>query len=88
MVTGAPNVPVPIEEAGAGGRMASRALINADATNTADILIGPDSQANMDKIFAGTGYQIPDLGSGRKFVLGNWWIKSANASQKIKVSYV
>lgn len=88
VTTGTANVAVRLEENGAPGRSARRALIKADAGNAADVSIGPDQNADMDTIGAGMTYSIPDAGDGRAFTLGNWWVKSASATQKVRITYV
>lgn len=85
VITGSANVAVRLEENGNPGRRAHRALVQAGG---ADLSIGPDQDANFQTIYGGTSYQIPDAGNGRQFILGNWWVKSASATQTVKVSYV
>lgn len=85
--SGTPNLATKIEEAGAGGRTARRALVRADSGNAAEISIGPDPDADLHALGAGDTYLIEQPG-GSLFTIGNWWVKSASASQGLKVSYV
>lgn len=88
VTTGGANVAVRLQENNAPGRTARRALLKADSGNAADISFGPDQNADMDTLGAGMTYGLPDAGDGRAFSLDAWWVKSASATQKVRVTYV
>lgn len=64
----------------------SRVILRADASNTADITIGPNSSANFDAVSAGTDYEIP--GDQDTLDLAAWYFASTAASQLLHILFV
>lgn len=68
--------------------LATKALVFADAANTAAVTFGPDTNANARSVKAGEEYAI-ELPPGKApFDLADWSAKSGDASQKLNILYV
>lgn len=83
--TGTANVSKRLEEAGFGGRTARRIFVRGDDANLADVKIGPDQNADVFPVGSGEVFQIPT--DGQPTTIGEWWIKSTSANQKVRVTY-
>lgn len=59
-------------------------LYNAGGTT---VFIGPDTNANFTPIPSGTSYQIP-FASTDEYDLYDWYMKSATATQVVRVAYM
>lgn len=65
-----------------------QASISTDATNSANVGVGPNSSANLFSIPAdASGYDIP-MPDGTSFDLADWFCKSTAASQTLRISYL
>lgn len=68
--------------------MARRASVGAPATNTADVTIGPNSNANADTVGAGQFGYIIEMPDGTAFDLNHWYGKSTAAGQNLIILYI
>lgn len=74
-----------IEENGFPHRVVQEAWVRSDDNNTESVMIGPDQNADFHTLSAGETLPIPAKGGA--FTLGNWWVKTANGTATLKVSF-
>lgn len=83
--SGSANTAAPLS---ATSLIAQRALVSADAGNSANVGVGPTAAANLYSIPAGVSGYVIEMPDGTAFDLADWYCFSTAASQSLRVAYI